>query len=146
MESPDFPHWKRVPESERDWFEALLDLARYLRGPEGCPWDRVQTSADFAGYMKGEAEELVAAVASGDAAHAQEEFGDTLFTLLAVAAAAESEGRMNVLQALRAAHEKMIRRHEHVFGDVKAETPEDAVRIWEDVKRREREGKRLEGA
>lgn len=142
METPDFPHWKRVPESERDWFEALLNLARYLRGPEGCPWDRVQTSADFARYALGEAEELAAAIDSGDAAHAQEEFGDTLFTLLAVAAAAESEGRMDVLAALRNAHEKMIRRHAHVFGDEKADTPEDAVRLWDEVKRREREEKR----
>jgi uncharacterized protein YabN with tetrapyrrole methylase and pyrophosphatase domain len=138
---PDFPHWTRPPKSEADWFEALLNLARYLRGPEGCPWDRVQSSADFARFMKGEAEELVDAMASGDSAHAQEEFGDTLFTLLAAVAAAESEGRMNVVEALRAAHDKMIRRHEHVFGDAKAETPEDAIRIWEDVKRRERETK-----
>jgi uncharacterized protein YabN with tetrapyrrole methylase and pyrophosphatase domain len=141
METPGFPHWTHVPESESDWFETLLNLARYLRGPDGCPWDRAQTSADFARYMKGEAEELVEAVESGDAAHAQEEFGDTLFTLLAVAAAAESEGRMDVREALRAAHEKMIRRHEHVFGDERAETPEDAIRIWEKVKRRERETK-----
>jgi len=141
METPDFPHWKHIPATEPDWFEALLNLARYLRGPEGCPWDRVQSSADFARYMKGEAEELVEAMESGDAAHAQEEFGDTFFTLLAVAAAAESEGRMNVIEALRAAHDKMIRRHEHVFGDEKAETPEDAVRIWEKVKRKEREAK-----
>lgn len=141
MDTPQYPHWTREPASEPDWFEALLNLARFLRGPEGCPWDRVQSSADFARYMLGEAEELVAAMQKGDAAHAQEEFGDTLFTLLAVAAAAESEGRMNVLAALRGAHEKMIRRHEHVFGDEKAETPEDAVRIWEAVKRREREAK-----
>ncbi len=141
METPEFPHWTHTPQSEPDWFEALLNLARFLRGPGGCPWDRVQTSADFARFMKGEADELVEAMRSGDAAHAQEEFGDTLFTLLAVAAAAESEGRMNVVQALRDAHDKMIRRHEHVFGDAKAETPEDAVRIWEEVKRREREAK-----
>jgi uncharacterized protein YabN with tetrapyrrole methylase and pyrophosphatase domain len=141
MNPPNFPHWSHVPQSEADWLEALLNLARYLRGPGGCPWDRVQSSADFARYMKGEAEELVAAIEKGDAAHAQEEFGDTLFTLLAVAAAAETEGRMNVIAALREAHDKMIRRHEHVFGDAKAETPEDAVRVWEDVKRREREAK-----
>jgi uncharacterized protein YabN with tetrapyrrole methylase and pyrophosphatase domain len=141
VDSPAFPHLSRAPQSEADWFEALLQLARYLRGPAGCPWDRVQSSADFARYVKGEAEELVAAMEKGDAAHAQEEFGDTLFTLLAVAAAAESEGRMDVLAALRGAHDKMIRRHEHVFGDEKAETPEDAVRIWEAVKLREREAK-----
>jgi uncharacterized protein YabN with tetrapyrrole methylase and pyrophosphatase domain len=59
--------------------------------------------------------------------------------LLATAAAAEAEGRLDVMDALRRAHGKMIRRHEHVFGDAKAETPEDAIRVWEEVKRRERE-------
>lgn len=133
------PHLTTQPESERDWFEALISLARFLRGPDGCPWDQVQSSKDFAGYLKGEAEELVEATAGLDDAHLAEEFGDTLFTLLATAAAAESEGRMRLLDALRGAHEKMIRRHEHVFGEAKAATPEDAIRVWEDVKRRERE-------
>jgi uncharacterized protein YabN with tetrapyrrole methylase and pyrophosphatase domain len=133
------PHLTKDPQSEADWFGALIALARYLRGPDGCPWDKVQSSKDFAGYLKGEAEELVEAAQGTDDAHLAEEFGDTLFTLLATAAAAESEGRMDVVSALRAAHEKMIRRHEHVFGEAKAATPEDAVRVWEEVKRRERE-------
>ncbi len=139
MPEQRLPHLVKQPKTEPDWFEALIALARFLRGPEGCPWDKVQSSTDFAGYLKGEAEELVEATSGNDNAHLAEEFGDTLFTLLATAAAAESEGRMNLVDALRLAHEKMIRRHEHVFGDVKAETPEDAVRVWEEVKRRERE-------
>jgi tetrapyrrole methylase family protein/MazG family protein len=133
------PHLKKQPQTEAEWFEALIALARYLRGPQGCPWDKVQSSADFAGYLKGEAEELVEATKSADDAHLAEELGDTLFTLLATAAAAEAEGRLGVIDALQRAHEKMIRRHEHVFGDAKAETPEDAIRVWEEVKRRERE-------
>ena len=139
MAEQRLPHLPRSPQSEPDWFEALIALARYLRGPQGCPWDKVQSSKDFAGYLKGEAEELVEATRGTDDAHLAEEFGDTLFTLLATAAAAESEGRMNLADALRLAHEKMIRRHEHVFGNAKAETPEDAIRVWEEVKRRERE-------
>lgn len=133
------PHLEGEPQTESEWFEALIALARYLRGPEGCPWDKVQSAADFAGYLKGEAEELVEAARGADDAHLAEEFGDTLFTLLATAAAAEAEGRLDLVQALQRAHEKMIRRHEHVFGDAKAETPEDAIRVWEEVKRRERE-------
>ncbi len=133
------PHLPRTPQTEPEWFEALIALARFLRGPGGCPWDKVRSSKDFAGYLKGEAEELVEATHGADDAHLAEEFGDTLFTLLATAAAAESEGRLKLIDALRLAHEKMVRRHEHVFGDAKAATPEDAVRVWEDVKRRERE-------
>jgi uncharacterized protein YabN with tetrapyrrole methylase and pyrophosphatase domain len=141
MPENPLPHLKRAPTTEADWFEALISLARYLRGPEGCPWDRVQGSVEFAGFLKGEAEELVEAAKTADNPHLAEEFGDTLFTLLATAAAAEEEGRFHVIDALRLAHEKMIRRHEHVFGDAKAETPEDAVRVWEEVKRREREAR-----
>lgn len=139
MPSGPLPHLKGQPHTEPEWFEALIALARYLRGPDGCPWDKVQSSVDFAGYLKGEAEELVEAARGTDNAHLAEEFGDTLFTLLATAAAAEAEGRLDLVQALQRAHEKMIRRHEHVFGDAKAETPEDAIRVWEEVKRRERE-------
>ncbi len=135
-----FPHFNRVAETELDWFEALINLARYLRTPEGCPWDREQSSGDFAGYAKGEVEELVAAIESGDNAHIAEEFGDAFFTLLATAAAAEEEGRFKLVEVLAITHEKMIRRHEHVFGDVKAETAEDAVLAWEEAKRKEREG------
>ncbi len=134
------PHFNRVPENEVDWFEALIQLARYLRKPEGCPWDREQSSGDFAGYAKGEVEELIEAIDSGDNDHIAEEFGDAFFTLLATAAAAEEEGRFKLEDALALAHEKMIRRHDHVFGDTKAATAEDAVLAWEEAKRKEREG------
>lgn len=132
------PHLKRDPETEDEWFQALIDLARYLRGPEGCPWDREQTVADFIRHAGGEARELEEAAQNNDNTHLAEEFGDTFFTLLAAAAAAESEGRFRLVDSLKSAHEKMIRRHEHVFGDEKAATPEDAIRIWEKVKAREK--------
>lgn len=135
----DFPHYTGEPRDERDWFEALCSLARYLRTPEGCPWDREQSSADFAGYLQGEVTELIEALRSGDNAHAEEEFGDVFFTLLASAAAAEEAGQFRVEDALARVHEKMIRRHQHVFGDEKAETSEDAMRVWEAAKAREKE-------
>ena len=137
---PFYPHYPEEPKSERDWFEALTALARYLRGPDGCPWDRVQGPAEFAGFLQDETEELVEAFASGDHAHAAEELGDVFFNLLATAAAAEEEGRFQLEDALRGIHEKMIRRHEHVFGDAKAETPEHATEIWNAVKAREKKG------
>lgn len=142
-----YPHWERehgdplVPRDERDWFEALIGLARYLRTPDGCPWDREQAATDFARFTRGEVEELEEALAGSDPAHAAEEFGDAFFCLLAVAAAAEEQGLFRLDDALRAIHEKMIRRHEHVFGEVKADTPEDAVRMWAEVKAREKAAK-----
>ena len=138
MMSETYPHLDKPPETESEWFEALIALARYLRTPQGCPWDREQGAADFAGYLRDEVEELVEALNSGDDPHAREEFGDVFFSLLATAAAAEEEGRFRLDEALELIHEKMIRRHEHVFGDASAETAEDAIRIWEEVKRKEK--------
>ena len=133
-----YPHITKPPESETDWFEALIGLARYLRTPDGCPWDREQSSADFVKYLQEEAEELREAVASGDDRHAEEEFGDTFFTLLAAIAAAEEKGRLTMKDVLQRIHDKMIRRHEHVFGEVKAETSEDAIKAWNRVKEQEK--------
>ena len=133
-----YPHWRKTPASETEWFEALIRLARYLRGPEGCPWDRDQSALDFGRYAKGEAEELVEALESDDRMHMEEEFGDTLFVMLAAAAAAEEEGLFTLENALRRAHDKMIRRHDHVFGEKKAATPEDAIAAWNKIKEEEK--------
>ncbi len=135
-----YPHLDHLPETEKDWFQALADLARFLRSPEGCPWDAKQGPGDFARYAVEEAEELREACAHGDHAHTEEEWGDTLFTLLAMAAASEAEGRFQLRTALERAHEKMIRRHDHVFGENRAATPEEAVEMWNRIKQQEREG------
>ena len=132
---------QRSPETEGGWFEALINLTRFLRSPEGCPWDREHTAEDFAAYARGEMDELCEALASGDNAHAEEEFGDCLFTLLACMAAAEAEGRFSLTGALSRAHEKMMRRHEHVFRSDRAATPEEAMASWEAIKAREKKAR-----
>lgn len=134
----DLPHIARTPQTETEWFDALIALARFLRTPDGCPWDREQGSKEFSGFLLSEAQEMVEAAESNDDGHLEEEFGDTFFTLLAAAAAAEEEGRFELDGALARIHEKMIRRHEHVFGDAVAHTAEDAVRVWEEAKRKEK--------
>lgn len=134
-----YPHYDgEQPHSETQWFEALTALARYLRGPRGCPWDQQQTSGDFAAYAHEEAGELVEAFQSGNNLDFEEEFGDVFFVLLATAVAAEQEGRFSLCTALARAHDKMIRRHDHVFGAAKAETPEDAIASWNRIKRSEK--------
>jgi tetrapyrrole methylase family protein/MazG family protein len=135
------PHITRNPETEEEWFKALIDLARYLRSPEGCPWDQKQTARSFANFAREEAQELVEAIDEDDNPHVAEEFGDTLFTLLASAAAAEAEGRFRLDDALRGAHEKMIRRHDHVFGGDKAATEEEAWASWHRIKAEEKKGR-----
>lgn len=126
---------------EGDLFELLINLARYLRSPEGCPWDRKQTSLDFARYAKEECEEFIEALEKGKSDEINEEFGDALFILLASAVAGEAEGKMNIQTALKEAHRKMIRRHEHVFGDKKAQTEEEAWNSWHKIKSEEKKNK-----
>ena len=133
------PHLRTNPESENDWFEALMSLARYLRTPDGCPWDREQSVVDFAKYAIEEAGEYVEALNTNDTTHIREEFGDAFFVLLASAAAAEEAGLFTLEDALSAAHEKMVRRHDHVFGEVKAQTAEEATEAWNAAKAQEKE-------
>lgn len=132
------PHIDKMPGTEAEWFDALVRLARFLRSPEGCPWDREHGSMDFARDAQGEATELVQALEKGsDNGHIEEEWGDTLFTVLATVAAAESEGRFTLLGALERAHEKMIRRHGHIFGGYEANSPEEVARVWDSIKEQE---------
>ena len=136
-----YAHMKKAPASEGDWFQTLLDLARFLRSPEGCPWDRKQTAESFAKYVQEESGELMEAFNEDDASVA-EEWGDTLFTLLASLAAAESEGRVNVNDVLEQTHAKMIRRHGHIFGEHEARTPEEVADVWKTIKAKEKESKK----
>lgn len=146
MGNPEYslPYLSKNPNSEAEWFQALADLARYLRTPEGCPWDREHNSRQFAGFSVDEAREFAEALDTPDHAHAAEEFGDCFFTLLAAAAAAEEEGRFRLEDALRFAHEKMVRRHDHVFGETKATSPEAAVEAWNRIKAEEKARKARE--
>lgn len=140
---PDLPHLPAQPTNEQEWFQALIDLARYLRTPEGCPWDREQNAQSFAGYLVGEVEELMEAFGTNDP-HLEEEYGDCIFTLLASVAAAEEEGRVKMERVLERIHEKMIRRHEHVFGENKATSSQEAIDSWNRIKAEEKARKAAE--
>ncbi len=136
----EYPYLHKTPASEAEWFQALAQLARFLRAPGGCPWDAERSAREFAGFAQEEMQELSEAFEEDDNAHIEEEFGDALFSLLASAAAAEEEGRFTLENALRGIHAKMIRRHAHVFGKNKAATAEDALRSWNQIKAEERNG------
>lgn len=132
------PHLPHTPTDETGWHQALIDLARFLRTPEGCPWDREQDAHAFAGFLHDETGEYREALQGEDRHHMAEECGDALFTLLASIAAAEEAGLFTYHEVLKRAHEKMIRRHDHVFGAEKALTAEEAMDAWERVKAEEK--------
>jgi len=133
----DLQYIQKEAKTELDCLDVLIRLARYLRTPEGCPWDRRQTSRNFAEFLQNESVELLEAFDEEDNPHIAEEVGDCLFTLLACAAAAESEGRFQLGDVLQGIHRKMIRRHGHVFAAEKAATAEEAMDAWNRVKAEE---------
>src|SRR6201993_1801969 len=98
-------------------FERLVALMSRLRSPSGCPWDREQTHATLRTYLIEEAYEVLDALESTDDAKFAEELGDLLLQVTFHSQIASEEGRFDVTSVIRAVHEKMIRRHPHVFGE-----------------------------
>jgi tetrapyrrole methylase family protein/MazG family protein len=116
---------------------ALLDLVRHLSGPDGCPWDREQTSKSLSPYLVEEAHEIGEAIARGDGAAAREELGDLFFLVVFLAVTFEREDRTRPADVIGRIINKMIARHPHVFGERRDLDAQGVLRQWEEGKRRE---------
>ncbi len=118
----------------------MRDLVRImdrLRAPDGCPWDRVQTHESLQPYMVEEAWESIIAMDEKDPDHMADELGDLLFQIVFHASIGKSFDEFTIDDVISRICEKMIRRHPHVFGDVRAATPQDVADKWETIKRAE---------
>jgi tetrapyrrole methylase family protein/MazG family protein len=115
-----------------DGVEAIFEIARRLRAPDGCPWDREQTPASLRPYLLEETYELLEAIDRGhDDGKVMEELGDVLLQVAMHSAIAEEEGRFDAAQVSEAAAAKMVARHPHVFGDVEVANAEEVLANWE---------------
>lgn len=115
--------------------ELVVTLHR-LRAPGGCAWDREQTHESLVQYLIEETYELVDAIESGSREELIEELGDVLYQVIFHSdIAAHSDGERFTLEDV-AAHmtKKMVGRHPHVFGDTTAETADDVMAVWDDLK------------
>jgi MazG family protein len=112
-----------------------------LRAPGGCPWDREQTHSTLRTYLIEEAYEVLDALDSHDDAKFAEELGDLLLQVLFHAQIAAEERRFSINDVIREIHDKMVRRHPHVFGNVNAKTSAEVLRNWEQIKKHERQSK-----
>lgn len=121
--------------------QQLVDLTATLRNPGGCPWDRAQDYDSLKGLLLEEAYEVVDAVSARDFDNLEDELGDLLFQVIFYSRMAEEDGRFALAAVMERLHRKLVRRHPHVFGEVKARTAEEALRSWNSVKDREREAK-----
>ncbi len=120
-------------------FWHLREIFATLRGPEGCPWDKEQTHATLTNKLLEETQEYVEAVEKQDIDNMVEELGDILLHIMLNAQIGEDDGYFTIDDVIQAITDKMIRRHPHVFGDLKAETAEEALALFQEAKRAEKD-------
>jgi MazG family protein len=119
-------------------FDDLVNLMKTLRGPDGCPWDRKQTLPDLKPFVIEEAYEVVDAVDRDDRQALMEEVGDLLLESVFIAEITREEGSFDIYDSITAIHDKLVRRHPHVFADVEANDAEQVLVNWEKQKNEER--------
>jgi len=119
-------------------FEQAVSIMARLRAPGGCPWDREQTFDSIKPYTLEEAYEVLEAIDNRDWNELAGELGDLLLQVLFYAEMAKEQGWFSIDDVLDRLSRKLIDRHPHVFGDVKAETPADVLRNWEALKAEEK--------
>ena len=119
-------------------FDDLVNLMKTLRGPNGCPWDREQQLPDLKPFVIEEAYEVVDAIDRDDRRALLEEVGDMILEAVFIAEITRAEGSFDIVDSITAVHDKLVRRHPHVFGDVEAGDAEQVLVNWEKLKNEER--------
>ena len=123
-------------------FESFAEIVAHLRAPDGCPWDKEQTHESLRKHLLEESYEAISAIDSGDFNDMREEFGDLLLQVVLQSQIANEEGEFNINQVIHGISSKLIRRHPHVFGDLKVDGVDGVLANWEKLKEQERGGKK----
>src|SRR5271170_46497 len=119
-------------------FEQAVSIMARLRGPGGCPWDREQTFDSIKPYTVEETYEVLEAIDNRDWDELPSELGDLLLQVLFYAQMAKDQGTFSIDDVLDRLSHKLVDRHPHVFGNVKAETSSEVLRNWEALKAEEK--------
>lgn len=123
---------RKTLDEKADAFKRLLKIMDELR--EQCPWDRKQTFETLRNLTVEETYELADAIVDGDVNGIKEEVGDILLHMVFYARLGEEKGAFDIADALHEECEKLIRRHPHIYGDVKVEDEAEVKRNWEMIK------------
>ncbi|MGA8830123.1 MAG: nucleoside triphosphate pyrophosphohydrolase [Desulfomonilaceae bacterium] len=115
-------------------FVKLTELIKTLRSENGCPWDRKQTLKSFHPYVLEEYHELVQAINELDSNEMVEEAGDLIFLIIFLSCMIEEAGYGTLSEMLAGVHEKMTRRHPHVFGDISVSSDKEVIENWSKIK------------
>jgi len=118
--------------------EELEKLVQFLRSPEGCPWDRKQSSRSLKPYFLEEVYELLEAIDGDSQVTLCEELGDVLMHLCFQVSLAREAGHFGMEDVVAAIRDKMLRRHPHVFGEATFESHKDLLFAWEQIKKGEK--------
>lgn len=125
---------KELINKERYDLSDLRTVFACLRGENGCPWDKVQTHETIRGDLIEETYEVVEAIDKADMKLMREELGDLLLQVVFHAVIEEEKGTFTLDDVISDLTDKLIRRHPHVFADVKADDPDSAIDSWEAAK------------
>jgi tetrapyrrole methylase family protein / MazG family protein len=126
------PYHSRM--EKRADIQKLVELVARLRGENGCPWDREQTRETLKPMLIEESYEVLDALDAPDPSELKEELGDLLFQIVFHSQIAQEKREFALDDVIDRLHEKMIRRHPHVFGGADLRTSEDVLKNWEDIK------------
>ena len=118
--------------------ERLLELMRTLRSEKGCPWDREQTLQSLKPFLLEECYEAMDALESGDRARLCDELGDVLLQIVFQSQLTREEGSFSFDDVATAISDKLVRRHPHVFGEVRVSGSAEVTRNWEAIKKGEK--------
>jgi MazG family protein len=119
-------------------FERAVSIMARLRAPGGCPWDREQTFDTIKRYTLEETYEVLEAIDNRDWDELPGELGDLLLQVLFYSEMAKEQGTFSIDDVLERLSTKLVDRHPHVFGDVRADTSSEVLRNWETLKAEER--------
>lgn len=128
-----------------DSVNRLIDIVKRLRAPDGCPWDREQTHKSIRGHLVEECAELLEAIDLESPEKMREEIGDVLMHLLLHAEIESENGHFDFYDVARELGDKLVRRHPHVFGELKAGDSSQVLKIWQDVKTKEKKERAIGG-
>ena len=128
------------PAARASGLESFADMIAHLRAPEdGCPWDREQTPQTLRRYLLEEAYEALEAIDLNEPRRLMEELGDLLLQIVLQSQIASEHGDFRLSDVVANISAKIVRRHPHVFGDLKGATIQEIEENWEKIKRSEKE-------
>ena len=119
-------------------FYDLVEIVRKLRGEKGCPWDKKQTHKSLIKHLKEETEELIKEIEKDNIRGIKDELGDVLLQVVFHTQIEKEKGNFDIDDVINSICRKMIRRHPHVFGNLKVKNEKEIEKNWENIKKGEK--------